>query len=202
MESAVARDVADAARALGEQPAGPLDVQHRVAELRRRGPTRDYLTRHHLSQTDSTCVRDSVGIAAGLHLDPFSTLQRVTTSATLDDAGEPRRKGAQKRAKEEFGFVFEEKKSDDDEERFLHVESTMGSPEDELVFDEDSLELMNSLQQLSGECRDIIKKRYYDDLSYKEICDELGLPLGTVCSRLKRCLLRLKEIYVEKYGKV
>lgn len=113
-----------------------------------------------------------------------------------------RRKGAQKRAKEEFGFVFEEKKSDDDDERFLHVESTMGSPEDELVFDEDSLELMNSLKQLSGECRDIIKKRYYDDLSYKEICDELGLPLGTVCSRLKRCLLRLKEIYVEKYGKV
>ncbi|MCE1246014.1 MAG: sigma-70 family RNA polymerase sigma factor [Firmicutes bacterium] len=111
-----------------------------------------------------------------------------------------RRKGAQKRAKEEFGFVFEEKKSDDDDERFLHVESTMGNPEEELVFDEDSLELMTSLQQLSAECRDIIKKRYYDDLSYKEICDELNLPLGTVCSRLKRCLLRLKEIYVEKFG--
>jgi RNA polymerase sigma-70 factor (ECF subfamily) len=113
-----------------------------------------------------------------------------------------RRKGAQKRAKEEFGFVFEEKKSDDDDERFLHVESTMGSPEDELIFDEDSIELMKSLKQLSAECRDIIKKRYYDDLSYKEICDELGLPLGTVCSRLKRCLLRLKEIYVEKFGEV
>jgi RNA polymerase sigma-70 factor (ECF subfamily) len=113
-----------------------------------------------------------------------------------------RRKGAQKRAKEEFGFVFEEKKSDDDDERFLHVESTMGSPEDELIFDEESIELMKSLKQLSAECRDIIKKRYYDDLSYKEICDELGLPLGTVCSRLKRCLLRLKEIYVEKFGEV
>jgi len=109
-----------------------------------------------------------------------------------------RRKGAQKRAKEEFGFVFEEKRSDD-EERQIIILSDMGKPESELLFEEDSLELIDALKELSAECKTIIRKRYFDDLSYKEICDSLDLPLGTVCSRLKRCLLRLKEIYVEKF---
>ncbi len=110
-----------------------------------------------------------------------------------------RKKGAQKRAKEEYGFTFDEKKSDDPDERRVIAESTIGNPQDALIFQENALYLSESLKDLSEECRDVIEKRFFRDMSYKEICDELNLPLGTVCSRLKRCLLYLKEIFQKKY---
>jgi RNA polymerase sigma factor (sigma-70 family) len=112
-----------------------------------------------------------------------------------------RRRGAQKRAKEEYGFVFDERRSDE-EERWVSVQSETDQPEESLVFQEDAAELMSALQKLSPECREIVKKRFFDDLSYKEICDELGLPLGTVCSRLKRCLSKLKKVYESSREKI
>jgi RNA polymerase sigma factor (sigma-70 family) len=112
-----------------------------------------------------------------------------------------RRRGAQKRAKEEYGFVFDERRSDE-EEKWISVQSDSDQPEEFLVSQEDAAELMVALQKLSPECREIVKKRFFDDLSYKEICDELDLPLGTVCSRLKRCLTKLKKIFEETREKI
>lgn len=109
-----------------------------------------------------------------------------------------RQKGAQKRAREEYGFVFEDRKTEEGEKK-IFAESGTGDPQKSIIFKEEALQLMASLKCLSPDCREVIKKRYFDDLSYKEICDELELPLGTVCSRLKRCLSRLKEIYGKNY---
>jgi len=113
-----------------------------------------------------------------------------------------RRKNAQKRVREEYGFVFDDKQVDRETERKLFVESDMGNPEEILLFSEEALGLMESMRKLGEDCREVIKKRYFDELSYKEICSDLSLPMGTVCSRLKRCLLRLREIFEENYGKV
>ena len=110
-----------------------------------------------------------------------------------------RKKGAQKRAKEEYGFTFDEKKSNDPDERRVIAESTLGNPQETLIFQENAQYLSESLKDLSEECREVIEKRFFRDMSYKEICDELDLPLGTVCSRLKRCLLYLKEIFQKKF---
>lgn len=112
-----------------------------------------------------------------------------------------RQKGAQKRVREEYGFVFDEKGSDEDE-KWIAVQSELAEPEKMTLFNEDAMEISKSLQELTFECREIIRKRYFQDLSYNEICEGLGLPLGTVCSRLKRCLLKFKEIHLKKYGKV
>ncbi len=111
-----------------------------------------------------------------------------------------RRKGAQKRAREEYGFVFEDRRAEDNE-RKIYAESKRGDPERTLLFGEEAVQLMDAMQYLSADCREVIRRRYFEDLSYKEICHELNLPLGTVCSRLKRCLMRLKEIYSEKFVK-
>lgn len=108
-----------------------------------------------------------------------------------------RRKGAQKRAREEFGFIFDDRRSDDDQERRIPVESPHGRPEESLLFSENASELIQALRRLPEECRDIIRKRYFEELSYRDICELLDMPLGTVCSRLKRCLSRLKEIFEE-----
>lgn len=112
-----------------------------------------------------------------------------------------RRKGAQKRVKEELGYIFDDRKSNDESERQIFVESETGNPEKSILLKEDTAYLIESLEAIHPDCREIIIKRYFEDLSYKEICDELELPLGTVCSRLKRCLKRLREMMDRKIKK-
>jgi RNA polymerase sigma-70 factor, ECF subfamily len=51
-----------------------------------------------------------------------------------------------------------------------------------------------SLDQLDDNCREIIELRYYGELSYAEIADELQLNPKTVSSRLSKCLDRLAVI--------
>jgi RNA polymerase sigma-70 factor, ECF subfamily len=54
-----------------------------------------------------------------------------------------------------------------------------------------------SLDRLSQSCREIIELRYYGDLSYDEIAQELKLNPKTVSSRLSKCLDRLSVIAKE-----
>jgi len=54
-----------------------------------------------------------------------------------------------------------------------------------------------SLDQLDDNCREIIVLRYYGDLSYAEIADELQLNPKTVSSRLSKCLDRLSVIAIK-----
>ena len=50
------------------------------------------------------------------------------------------------------------------------------------------------VKSLDKEHRQIVVLRYLGDLALKDIAQELGIPLGTVKSRLNRALKRLKEI--------
>ncbi|MCB9794380.1 MAG: RNA polymerase sigma factor [Alphaproteobacteria bacterium] len=55
-------------------------------------------------------------------------------------------------------------------------------------------ELLGALDALSSDHRRILLLRYYQDLSYSEIADELDIKLGTVMSRLSRARARLSEV--------
>ncbi len=52
-------------------------------------------------------------------------------------------------------------------------------------------EVMAALEHMTRDHREILVLRYYDDLSYAEIADVLGIKLGTVMSRLSRARCRL-----------
>jgi len=104
-----------------------------------------------------------------------------------------RKKTALKRGKEELGYVLEEGKGEDDSPRAIAVEDSAG-PEAILVGAQDARALVEALEQLGADCQQIIRLRYFHQQSYNEICGLLELPLGTVCSRLKRCLLKLKGL--------
>lgn len=104
-----------------------------------------------------------------------------------------RKKTALKRGKEELGYVLEEGKGEEDAPRALAVEGSAG-PEEALVGFEDAQALIGALEQLGPDCQQIIRLRYFHQQSYNEICGLLELPLGTVCSRLKRCLTKLKSL--------
>jgi RNA polymerase sigma factor (sigma-70 family) len=57
-----------------------------------------------------------------------------------------------------------------------------------------------ALERLEEPCRQIIQLRYFADLSYDELADELKLNPKTVSSRLSKCLDRLEKIAVEVFG--
>ncbi len=58
--------------------------------------------------------------------------------------------------------------------------------------------LRQSLEELPTESREIVVLRDLEGLSYKEIADISGIPLGTVMSRLARARERLKQVIVHR----
>jgi len=55
----------------------------------------------------------------------------------------------------------------------------------------------DALELISDRCRRIISLRYVDDMSYEDMCFLLNLPMGTVASRLKRCLGEFRDLYTK-----
>jgi RNA polymerase sigma-70 factor (ECF subfamily) len=51
-----------------------------------------------------------------------------------------------------------------------------------------------AMATLSEEHRNVLLLRYYQDLSYQEIADTLGIKIGTVMSRLSRAKIRLQQV--------
>lgn len=66
----------------------------------------------------------------------------------------------------------------------LDVESIPDDLPDHLEFDEELLQ--QALNELPEEFRSAVLLFYFDECSYKEIAEQLGIPLGTVMSRLSR----------------
>jgi RNA polymerase sigma-70 factor (ECF subfamily) len=58
-------------------------------------------------------------------------------------------------------------------------------------------QVREAVQRLPESFREIILLREYEDLSYQEIADALGCPVGTVMSRLARARSRLRTILHE-----
>lgn len=69
---------------------------------------------------------------------------------------------------------------------------------DGLLLQAETFQLVRqSLDRLSQPCQEILELRYYGDLSYDDIAQELGLNPKTVSSRLSKCLDRLAAIAIE-----
>ncbi len=69
----------------------------------------------------------------------------------------------------------------------------------DLVFKgEQQARILSAMENLSANHRQILMLRYYSDLSYAEISDNLGIKLGTVMSRLSRARSQLIEFLDEE----
>ena len=60
--------------------------------------------------------------------------------------------------------------------------------------------LRRALEELPAPYREIIVLREIEGLSYREIAEACGLPLGTVMSRLARARSALQELVVRTSG--
>lgn len=76
----------------------------------------------------------------------------------------------------------------------LHTDMTEGqSPETLLLRNADHQLLHQALEELPSVFREVLVLSELEELSYKEIADVLGVPLGTVMSRLARARHKLRE---------
>lgn len=64
--------------------------------------------------------------------------------------------------------------------------------EEALALQQESEKLGDALQRLPEKQRELIEKAYFGDLSHSEIAAETGLPLGTIKSRIRLALERLR----------
>jgi RNA polymerase sigma-70 factor (ECF subfamily) len=64
---------------------------------------------------------------------------------------------------------------------------------DAMVLQQESARLVDALAQLPEKQRSLIERAYYGELSHSEIAAETGLPLGTIKSRIRLALERLRH---------
>jgi len=65
--------------------------------------------------------------------------------------------------------------------------------EDILGLQQESEQLGHALRDLPKKQRELIEKAYFGDLSHSEIAEQTGLPLGTIKSRIRLALERLRH---------
>jgi RNA polymerase sigma factor (sigma-70 family) len=80
------------------------------------------------------------------------------------------------------------------DEEIHMLESDSPSPEALLLRSVDKEKLRRALDELPLEFREAIVLRELEEMSYKEIADISGVPLGTVMSRLARGRKRLQRV--------
>ncbi|MGB7624329.1 MAG: sigma-70 family RNA polymerase sigma factor [Terriglobia bacterium] len=79
----------------------------------------------------------------------------------------------------------------------IHIsDSAAFSPEKPLLANADSRMLQQALEELPVTFREILVLRELEGMSYKEIADIAGIPIGTVMSSLARARKRLRQSVV------
>jgi RNA polymerase sigma factor (sigma-70 family) len=68
---------------------------------------------------------------------------------------------------------------------------------DALVLQQETQKLAKALEQLPKKQRDIVRRAYFGDLTHSELAQETGLPLGTIKSRIRLALNRLRQTLSE-----
>jgi len=83
---------------------------------------------------------------------------------------------------------------DDGDDRPMQIKSDTLNPEEVSMKREQTQLLKLLIDSLPPRYRNLIVLRYFDELSYEEISEQLGLPLGTVKAQLFRARYLLSNI--------
>lgn len=58
---------------------------------------------------------------------------------------------------------------------------------------EEAMDVHDALASLEDPCRELLDRFFARDQSYRTICAALDIPIGTVASRISRCLAKLRK---------
>jgi len=67
---------------------------------------------------------------------------------------------------------------------------------DEIAELDEAFAVRQGLANLTEECREVLDRFFCRDESYRTIGDELGIPPGTIASRISRCLDKLRAQFL------
>ncbi|GEP50483.1 DNA-directed RNA polymerase sigma-70 factor [Flavobacterium noncentrifugens] len=88
--------------------------------------------------------------------------------------------------------------TDNEDNAAYNVADTAPSAEDELIAKQNLSSLLQCIKQLKPHYQEVIQLRYFQELSYQEIADQLGEPLSNVKIKLLRAKRLLAEIIENK----
>jgi RNA polymerase sigma-70 factor (ECF subfamily) len=88
--------------------------------------------------------------------------------------------------------------TDEEDQQAYNVADSTPTVEDQLIKEQNLSSLLNCIKQLKPQYQDVIQLRYFQELSYQEIADQLGEPLNNVKIKLLRAKKLLAEIIRKK----
>ena len=88
---------------------------------------------------------------------------------------------------------FMRRKTDEEsiDERFTSPAATSPTPEERVINQQQRVQFEAYLNRLTPRYRQLIVMRFFDELSYEEIAQKLGLPMGTVKTQIHRARSRM-----------
>lgn len=92
--------------------------------------------------------------------------------------------------------------SADGEQIGIDIASETLDPEEKIIEKQKIIMMREIVSRLKPHYRTLIELRYFDELSYEEIAQELNLPLGTVKAKLFRARDLLYNIFKESEDKI
>ncbi len=87
------------------------------------------------------------------------------------------------------------------DEELHSTETQSTSPDAALLANADREMLQQAMEELPQEFREVIVLRELEGVTYKEIAEIAGIPMGTVMSRLARARGRLQQCLARRLGK-
>ena len=84
--------------------------------------------------------------------------------------------------------------TDNEDRQAYNVADTTPSAEDELITEQNLSQLLQFIKQLKPHYQEVIQLRYFQELSYQEIAEQLDEPLNNVKIKLLRAKKLLAEI--------
>jgi RNA polymerase sigma-70 factor (ECF subfamily) len=88
--------------------------------------------------------------------------------------------------------------SKDNDKNFLEIVDDSPSPEDKIITEQNLAKLLRDIKKLKPHYQEVINLRYFQELSYREISEELKEPMNNVKIKLLRAKKLLAEIITEK----
>ena len=88
--------------------------------------------------------------------------------------------------------------TDNEDQQAYNVADSTPSAEDELITEQNLSRLLQFIKELKPHYQEVIQLRYFQEMSYQEISEQLNEPLSNVKIKLLRAKKLLAEIIQEK----
>lgn len=88
--------------------------------------------------------------------------------------------------------------SDDQDYQAHNIADSTPSAEDKIITEQNLSQLLRDIKELKPHYQEVIQLRYFQEMSYQEIANELGEPLNNIKIKLLRAKKLLAEIIEKK----